>query len=147
MTDQDLRVKQLAYRIWESEGRPSGQEQRHWDMALKIVQAEHGHNTPVDDLPLEPPNDEPDLIDERGASDYAKPEPITSPAQAPVAPGETGKETIADAEKKANARAGVGGKSAAEKPKARTASAKPGAKAPGTKKPAKSPRKPKSSAE
>lgn len=143
MTDQDLRVRQLAYRIWESEGRPSGQEQRHWDMALKIVQAERGHNTPVDDLPLQAPDDQ-EPIDDRGASDYAKPEPITSPAKAPVSLGEKGKKTIAEAEKKANARAGVGGKPKAEKPKATAAQA--GAKAPGTKKPAKAPRKPKGDA-
>lgn len=40
MADDELRVRQLAYRIWESEGRPEGQEQRHWEMALKIVAAE-----------------------------------------------------------------------------------------------------------
>ncbi|QJQ95825.1 MULTISPECIES: DUF2934 domain-containing protein [Halomonadaceae] len=69
MADDELRVRQLAYRIWESEGRPEGQQQRHWDMALKIVAAERasGHDahveevgaphdeTPIfeDDLPLE----------------------------------------------------------------------------------------------
>lgn len=67
--DDDQRVRQLAYRIWESEGRPEGQQQRHWDRALKIVAAERvsGNNawleevdephdeTPIleDDLPLE----------------------------------------------------------------------------------------------
>lgn len=67
--DDDQRVRQLAYRIWESEGRPEGQQQRHWDMALKIVAAERvaGNDarveevgephdeTPIleDDLPLE----------------------------------------------------------------------------------------------
>lgn len=40
MADDELRVRQLAYRIWEAEGRPEGQEQRHWEMALKIVAAE-----------------------------------------------------------------------------------------------------------
>nr|WP_299242272.1 DUF2934 domain-containing protein [uncultured Halomonas sp.] len=51
MTDDELRVRQLAYRIWESEGRPDGQQQRHWDMALKIVKAERdaGHETQLED--------------------------------------------------------------------------------------------------
>ncbi|GAA5174816.1 MULTISPECIES: DUF2934 domain-containing protein [Halomonadaceae] len=40
MADDELRIRQLAYRIWESEGRPEGQEQRHWEMARKIVAAE-----------------------------------------------------------------------------------------------------------
>ena len=40
MADDEQRIRQLAYRIWESEGRPDGQEQRHWEMARKIVAAE-----------------------------------------------------------------------------------------------------------
>src|SRR5690554_7584873 len=36
----EARVRNLAHKIWESEGRPEGQEQRHWDMALEIVTAE-----------------------------------------------------------------------------------------------------------
>lgn len=68
MTDEE-RVRQLAYSIWEAEGRPEGQQQRHWDRALKIVATEQvaGNDadleevgepideTPIleDDLPLE----------------------------------------------------------------------------------------------
>ena len=40
MADDERRIRQLGYRIWESEGRPEGQEQRHWEMARKIVAAE-----------------------------------------------------------------------------------------------------------
>ncbi|MFD2189646.1 DUF2934 domain-containing protein [Pistricoccus aurantiacus] len=51
MANDELRVRQLAYRIWESEGRPEGQQQRHWDMALKIVAAEQaaGRETLLED--------------------------------------------------------------------------------------------------
>jgi len=68
MTDEE-RVRQLAYSIWEAEGRPEGQQQRHWDRAVKIVAAEQAagndadleevgeplDETPIleDDLPLE----------------------------------------------------------------------------------------------
>ncbi|MBW6389846.1 MULTISPECIES: DUF2934 domain-containing protein [Halomonadaceae] len=68
MADEE-RVRNLAYKIWESEGRPEGQQQRHWDMALRIVTAEEEagidaeleevgepvDETPIleDDLPLE----------------------------------------------------------------------------------------------
>ncbi|MCC5883176.1 MAG: DUF2934 domain-containing protein [Halomonas sp.] len=68
MADEE-RIRNLAYEIWESEGRPEGQQQRHWDMALKIVAAEQAagmdaeleelgepvEETPIfeDDLPLE----------------------------------------------------------------------------------------------
>ena len=67
MIDEE-RVRQLAYSIWEAEGRPEGQQQQHWDRALKIVAAEQSgyeaeleevgeplDETPIfeDDLPLE----------------------------------------------------------------------------------------------
>jgi hypothetical protein len=38
-SDRDERIRQLAYRIWESEGRPPNQEARHWNMASKLVEA------------------------------------------------------------------------------------------------------------
>lgn len=31
------RIRDLAYQIWESEGRPHGQEARHWDIASKLA--------------------------------------------------------------------------------------------------------------
>ena len=34
------RIRQLAYDIWNSEGRPHGQEKRHWEMASKLFEAE-----------------------------------------------------------------------------------------------------------
>lgn len=68
MTDEE-RVRQLAYSIWEAEGRPEGQQQQHWDRALRIVATEQAagneaeleevgeplDESPIleDDLPLE----------------------------------------------------------------------------------------------
>lgn len=40
MTNDDDRVQQLAYQIWESEGKPEGQEARHWEMARKLAESE-----------------------------------------------------------------------------------------------------------
>ena len=40
MSTDDKRVREFAYQIWESEGRPEGQEARHWEMARKLVEAE-----------------------------------------------------------------------------------------------------------
>ncbi|WP_111413976.1 DUF2934 domain-containing protein [Billgrantia lactosivorans] len=60
MADEE-RVRNLAYEIWESEGRPEGQQQRHWDMALRIVAAEQEAGVdaeldevgaPVDEAPI-----------------------------------------------------------------------------------------------
>ena len=40
MNNDDKRIREFAYQIWESEGRPVGQEARHWEMAHKLAQAE-----------------------------------------------------------------------------------------------------------
>ncbi len=40
MSTEDKRVREFAYQIWESEGKPQGQEARHWEMARKLAEAE-----------------------------------------------------------------------------------------------------------
>ncbi|ENA29949.1 hypothetical protein HMPREF1487_08203 [Pseudomonas sp. HPB0071] len=40
MSQRTERIQQLAYQIWESEGRPAHQEHRHWEMATKLYEAE-----------------------------------------------------------------------------------------------------------
>ncbi|ERO60209.1 DUF2934 domain-containing protein [Pseudomonas piscis] len=40
MSTDDKRIREFAYQIWESEGKPQGQEQRHWEMACKLAEAE-----------------------------------------------------------------------------------------------------------
>ena len=37
--DRDERIRELAHRIWESEGRPPGQQIRHWQMATRLIEA------------------------------------------------------------------------------------------------------------
>jgi hypothetical protein len=39
MKVDEQRTRDFAYQIWESEGQPVGQQQRHWEMALKLVEA------------------------------------------------------------------------------------------------------------
>ena len=34
------RVRECAYQIWESEGRPDGCAEKHWNMALKSLESE-----------------------------------------------------------------------------------------------------------
>lgn len=34
------RVREFAYQIWESEGKPDGQADRHWEMAWKLAEAQ-----------------------------------------------------------------------------------------------------------
>ncbi|WP_166215713.1 DUF2934 domain-containing protein [Pseudomonas atagonensis] len=40
MSTDDKRIREFAYQIWESEGKPEGQESRHWEMARKLADAE-----------------------------------------------------------------------------------------------------------
>ena len=42
MSSEDQRIREFAYQIWQSEGCPHGQEERHWEMARKLVEAENG---------------------------------------------------------------------------------------------------------
>jgi LmbE family N-acetylglucosaminyl deacetylase len=36
--DQDT-IRQLAEAIWETEGKPEGQQERHWEMATKLAES------------------------------------------------------------------------------------------------------------
>lgn len=40
MTNDEKRIRELAHQIWESEGKPEGQSERHWEMACKLLQSE-----------------------------------------------------------------------------------------------------------
>lgn len=40
MSTEDKRIREFAYQIWESEGKPEGQDARHWEMARKLAEAE-----------------------------------------------------------------------------------------------------------
>ncbi|MDY7560322.1 DUF2934 domain-containing protein [Pseudomonas sp. 10B1] len=40
MSADEKRIREFAYQIWESEGQPEGQGERHWEMARKLAEAE-----------------------------------------------------------------------------------------------------------
>ena len=40
MSTDEKRIREFAYQIWESEGKPEGEEVRHWEMARKLAEAE-----------------------------------------------------------------------------------------------------------
>ena len=52
MSIDEQRVREFAYQIWESEGRPAGQQERHWAMARKLAEAEAAGDQPQQ--PLKP---------------------------------------------------------------------------------------------
>jgi hypothetical protein len=42
MSSEEQRIREFAYQIWQSEGCPEGEDERHWAMARKLVEAEYG---------------------------------------------------------------------------------------------------------
>lgn len=40
MSIDEQRIREFAFQIWESEGKPSGHAERHWMMACKLAEAE-----------------------------------------------------------------------------------------------------------
>ncbi|GGY71880.1 hypothetical protein GCM10011613_15970 [Cellvibrio zantedeschiae] len=92
MNINEQQVREFAYQIWESEGRPVGHSERHWEMASKLVEAhneEHFHvqsqgdtDTPANE-PVEPIS--PGQPQQQPVSDPIQPgEPPQQPAQ-PIA--------------------------------------------------------------
>ncbi|GHC29533.1 hypothetical protein GCM10010082_24140 [Kushneria pakistanensis] len=51
MADDQLRIRLLAYRLWEAEDCPEGQAERHWNMACRLVAAERITDVPQDAQP------------------------------------------------------------------------------------------------
>jgi hypothetical protein len=43
MIDKEQWIRETAYRLWEEDGRPNGQTNRHWEMATKL--ADQGEQT------------------------------------------------------------------------------------------------------
>jgi len=74
MNTYEQRVREQAYQIWESEGRPTGHESRHWEMACKLINAQYTQeNISSMIIPEEPFN--PDSAPE---IDPASPQPTQS---------------------------------------------------------------------
>ena len=48
MDHREQRIRETAYHLWEEDGRPVGQAERHWEMARKIAEdAERQQAAPV----------------------------------------------------------------------------------------------------
>ncbi len=60
--DEDT-IRQLAQAIWETEGKPEGQQARHWEMATKLAESaamapvRRGNRQRIDTLFPEPEDD------------------------------------------------------------------------------------------
>jgi len=52
MSDDEERIRELAYQIWQSEGCPEGQHDRHWEMARRLVETgQHGQGGAAEETP------------------------------------------------------------------------------------------------
>lgn len=40
MATNEARIREVAHRLWEQEGRPEGREEAHWEMARELVAIE-----------------------------------------------------------------------------------------------------------
>lgn len=45
----DSRIREFAYQIWESEGKPEGHSERHWEMACKLAATQTAEPLDVSD--------------------------------------------------------------------------------------------------
>lgn len=123
--EQEDRIKQRAYEIWEREGRPEGRGEVHWHMAVQEIRAEDGWvddaadpAAPTDDLGRQLGSAEAVLSTESAAPEEAEPaeaaparKPRARKAPAPKA------EEAPPPEPKAKSRKAAAPKTAAEKPK------------------------------
>jgi hypothetical protein len=41
MNLDEKRISDFAYYIWQSEGEPEGEEERHWEMGRKLAETEY----------------------------------------------------------------------------------------------------------
>jgi hypothetical protein len=60
MQSREDRIRDLAYRLWDEEGRPPDQERRHWQMAESALRQEEAEEAERKLVEGEPPGATPD---------------------------------------------------------------------------------------
>lgn len=102
-SDDEERIREKAYALWESEGHPHGRSEAHWTMAREMVAVEDSFADtllPVEaDDPVEPAialenqGEFPGLADQGEETPHAPQEPIAEPiVEAPAGPARRGRE-------------------------------------------------------
>jgi len=128
--EQEDRIKQRAYEIWEREGRPHGRDDVHWLIAVQEIRAEDGwvddtaaSAGPMDDLSRQLESAEASLAPEGVEPAPAELAPAKKPrAKKAVAPkveaaAEPAEEPKPKARKTAAPKTAAASKEVAEKPK------------------------------
>ena len=75
MAERERRVRERAYAIWEHEGRPEGQAERHWHMAEHAIEELDSGKISVDAAGVPLTEKQTDESFDLGRSPYAPPEP------------------------------------------------------------------------
>lgn len=75
MANREQRVRERAYAIWEHEGRPEGQAERHWRMAEHAIEELQSGKVAIDPAGLPLTEKQTDESFDLGRSPYAPPEP------------------------------------------------------------------------
>ncbi|WP_338480949.1 DUF2934 domain-containing protein [Pseudomonas trivialis] len=84
MSSEDKRIRELAHQIWESEGKPHGEDARHWEMARKLAEAEA--LTPSKGKPADKSKAGPKAVPKAGPKAAPKPKPAPPADGKPAAP-------------------------------------------------------------
>ncbi|QOQ77472.1 DUF2934 domain-containing protein [Pseudomonas poae] len=84
MSTEDKRIRELAHQIWESEGKPHGEDARHWEMARKLAEAEA--LTPSKSKPAAKPKTAPKPAPKAKPPAPAASKPAPPAAKKPAAP-------------------------------------------------------------
>ena len=75
MTDREQRIRERAHAIWEHEGRPEGQAERHWQMAKHAIEELETGRVAVDAAGVPLTEKQTDESFDLARSPYAPPEP------------------------------------------------------------------------
>ena len=101
MAQRERRIQEIAYLLWEQEGRPDGQSERFWHAALAQVEGEDAQSivfvetvSPAPELkaetpapkPREPAKAKPVVADGEKPAPAAKPKVAKAPTVSPKAP-------------------------------------------------------------
>ena len=86
MPHRDKRIHEIAYLLWEQEGRPHGQDDRHWREAVAQYEAEQAAEARIEGLSGEPAKDEPSTQSEKKPAEAKAEEPAekTKAAEEPA---------------------------------------------------------------
>lgn len=86
MNTEEQRIREFAYQIWETEGKPEGQAERHWQMACKLAESEaQGERPPSPpSRKVSKPQEVPSVI--RGKTKEEKPALLKKPRTTTRAP-------------------------------------------------------------